>query len=479
MSLADDASIARLDATGLAELVRNGEVSPTELIERSIELTERFDPDINAVIHPAFDKGRATAAGDLPDGPFRGVPMLIKDLWPASAGDPFHLGVKGLKDAGYRHPGDSHIVTRYRDAGFVLFGRTNTPELGLAATTEPLAFGPTRNPWNLDHGAGGSSGGSAAAVAAGILPAANASDGGGSIRIPAAMTGLVGLKPSRGRVPMGPLNEEWSASTQHVVCHTMRDAANILDVTAIPTLGDGVVAPSVGRPFAEFLDLDIGQLRVGILTHSNRLEVHPECVEATTTTARQLEALGHIVEPAFPAALHDPDLPSSFPAIWASSTAHTLNRIGEWLGREVTADDVEPGTWMMAQVAKTISGVDLQAAQSGQARFRRAVTAWWEDFDLLLTPTTAEPPPKIGQLCSTPGDPMGASKGSIPYAVFTAPFNVSGQPAISLPVHRTTDGLPVGAQLVGAYGREDLLLAVGAQLETAIDWASQRSPMHP
>lgn len=480
MSLADDPAIARLDATGQAELVRNGEVSPTELLERAIELTDRIDPKINAVIHRFDDKARAEAASDgLPDGPFRGVPFLLKDLWPASAGDPLHLGVKGLKEADYRHPEDSHLVANYRAAGFVTFGRTNTPELGLSATTEPLAYGPTRNPWNTNHGTGGSSGGAAAAVAAGILPAANASDGGGSIRIPAAMTNLVGLKPSRGRVPMGPLSEEWGPSVQHVVCHTIRDAAGILDVSAIPTNGDGVVAPAHGRPYVTAIESPPPTLRIGLLIENPRLDTHPECVAAAEKAASMLESLGHSVEPDSPSALFNPDYPSSFPALWSTATAASLRQIGGFLGREVTADDVEPGTWRMAQTAATMSGMDLLEAQAGLARFRRAVGSWWDEFDILITPTTAAPPPVIGDLLATNDEPMRGSKGSIPYAIYTAPFNVSGQPALSVPIHRTADGLPVGAQLVGAYGREDLLLQIGAQLEASFDWAAERSPLHP
>ncbi len=480
MSLADDQSIARLDATGQAELVRTGQVSPTEMLDRAIELADRLDPQLNAIIHRFDDKARAEAAsGDLPDGPFRGVPFLLKDLWPASAGDPLHLGLKGLKDAAYRHPADSHLVTNYRRAGFVIFGRTNSPELGLSATTEPLAYGPTRNPWSTSHGSGGSSGGASAAVAAGILPAANASDGGGSIRIPAAMTNLVGLKPSRGRTPMGPLGEEWGTSVQHVVCHTVRDAAGILDVSAIATNGDGVIAPNHGRPYAEAINQPPPKLRIGIRTDNPRVETHPDCVAGAERAATELEALGHSVEVASPSALFNPDYPSSFPALWSTAIASKFKQISGFLGREVTADDVEPGTWRMAQVANTITGMDLLNAQNAEQRFRRAVCAWWDDFDILITPTTAAPPPVIGDLVPTDDDPMRGSVGSIPYALFTAPFNVTGQPAISLPLHRTAEGLPVGAQLIGAYGREDLLLQLGAQIEASVDWAADRSPLHP
>ncbi|HBM56652.1 MAG TPA: amidase, partial [Acidimicrobiaceae bacterium] len=227
--------LAGEDAVGLADRIRRGDLSPVEAVQATIDRIERLDGDLNAVIHKQFEDALELAASpDLPDGPFRGVPMLLKDLWAEEAGRPHHAGIQALKDADHRSTIDSNMVTRYKEAGFVIVGRTNTPELGLVATTESLAYGPCRNPWNTGHGTGGSSGGAAAAVASGMLPAANASDGGGSIRIPAAMCGLVGLKPSRGRVSMGPVKEEWGLSVQHVVCHTMRDSAAILDATAIP-----------------------------------------------------------------------------------------------------------------------------------------------------------------------------------------------------------------------------------------------------
>ncbi|MBT6372923.1 MAG: amidase, partial [Acidimicrobiaceae bacterium] len=243
-----DAELARIDAVGLADLIRSGQLSAVEAVEATIDRIERLDGDLNAVIHEQFDQALELAASpDLPDGPFRGVPMLIKDLWATEAGQPHHAGIQALKEAEFTGEVDSNLVARYKQAGFVIVGRTNTPELGLVATTEPHAYGPSRNPWSTDHSTGGSSGGAAAAVAAGMLPAAHASDGGGSIRIPAAMCGLVGLKPSRGRISNGP-REEWSFSCQHVVSHTVRDTAAILDATAIPFAGDGVVAPDHGRP---------------------------------------------------------------------------------------------------------------------------------------------------------------------------------------------------------------------------------------
>ena len=470
-----------MDAMAQAELVRSGQATPLELIDAAIERIEFLDDELNAVIHRRFDEARAEAAApELPDGPFRGVPMLLKDLWPASAGDPHHMGNRALKAAGYRQSVDSNIVTRYREAGFVIVGRTNTPELGMSASTEPLAYGPTHNPWNTDHGPGGSSGGSAAAVASGMLPAANASDGGGSIRIPAAMTGLVGLKPSRGRVSMGPLQDEWSMSCQHVVSHTVRDSAAILDATRAPFLGDGVVAPGPSRPYLHEVGADPGRLRIGLLDTNPRLEVHPECVEVTRRAGRLLESLGHDVTDSHPVAMDEiVRFNESFSALARAGAVATLAKLGGWIGRTLGEDDVEPGTWAMAQAGRSITGADVLAAQGSQHEFRRLMSQWWEQgWDLLLTPTTAEPPPVLGKMAPSKEEPFRSLSGSVPYAAFTSPFNTTGQPAISLPLHRTADGLPVGAQLVAAYGREDLLIQVAAQLEAEVNWAAQRAPMH-
>ncbi len=464
------------DTVALAARIRSRELSPVEAVTAAIERIEATDGELNAVIHRSFERALDQAASpDLPDGPFRGVPFLLKDLWPASAGDPFHLGVRGLKAAGYVAPIDSHITTRYREAGFVLVGRTNTPELGLVATTEPLAYGPSRNPWNADHGTGGSSGGAAAAVAAGMVPAANASDGGGSIRIPAAMCGLVGLKPSRGRVPMGPYQDEWGLSCQHVVCTTVRDSAAILDVTARPTLGDGVVAPDHRRPYLSGLDHDPGRLRIGVWAEAPRgdIDLDPTCAASARAAGRLLERLGHDVTNSHPAALDGGEFGASFSAVWMVNARVNLDTLGQWIGRPLTADDVEPGTWLMAEGARNLSAIDLAASQGAMHRFRRETATWWEQgYDLLLTPTTAQPPPPIGDITGTDDDPMRNSMRSIPYAAYTSPFNVTGQPAISLPLHRSTDGLPVGIQLVAAYGREDLLFAVAAQLEAEVMWNS-------
>lgn len=474
--------LARQDAVGLAEMIRNGELSPVELIDDTIERIERLNPQVNAVIHPAFEKARAAAAGDLPDGPFRGVPMLMKDLWPAEKGEPFHQGVQGLKNAGYRADLDANIVTAYKRAGFVMSGRTNTPEMGLAATTEPLAYGPTRNPWNLEHGSGGSSGGAAAAVAAGMLPAANASDGGGSIRIPAAMCGLVGLKPSRGRISMGPQRDEWGNSVQHVVCHTIRDCASILDATAAPFPGDGVIAPFPDRPFIDSIADDPKPLRIGVLDHSIRdgIPIDPEVAAAVRDVADQLQQLGHHVIDDSPPALHNQALIASYGAQWSAAVAASLETFGEWIGRELTEDDVEPMTWALAQRGRGMGAIETARAGERAMVFRHQMADWWaESADLLLAPTCLRPAPLIGESSGTADNPFANVHVTLAYSTLTAPFNTTGQPAISLPLAQSKAGLPIGIQLVGAYGREDLLLQIAGQLERTTPWADNRAPMHP
>lgn len=471
------------DAVALAEMVRSGATTPLELTEAAIARIEAINPELNAVIHPLFDKARAQATSpDLPDGPFRGVPIVIKDLWASTAGDPMHNGIAGMRDAGYVHPTDSDLVALYRNAGFIFVGRTNTPELGLVATTEPLSHGPCRNPWNTDYGSGGSSGGSAAAVAAGLAPVGNASDGGGSIRIPAALCGLVGLKPSRGRVPMGPFGDEWGVSVQHIVSHTVRDTAAILDISSVHSPGDGVIAPGPTRPYADDVGLEPGPLRIALLDHAVRpdVETDPACSAAARSVADTLASLGHMITEHHPPTLADASQTKSFLASWSVGAAASLARVGGMIGRELTADDVEPSTWMMAEWGRRMSGLDLMAAQAAMTRFRREIAEWWApNCDLLVTPTTARPAPAIGELTSTADEPQRGSTGSIPYAAFTAPFNVTGQPAISLPLGMTDDGLPIGVQIVAAYGREDLLIQVASQLEQARPWSSRLASLHP
>jgi amidase len=470
-----------LDATAQADLVRSGELSALELVEAAIERIERGNPELNAVIHEQFEQAREQAAGELPDGPFRGVPFLLKDLHASEAGAPLHEGMTFLKRLGWVAREDSEVVRRYRAAGFVVCGRTNTPELGILPTTEPAAYGPTRNPWDLGRSPGGSSGGAAAATAARLVPVAHASDGGGSIRIPASHCGLVGLKPSRARVTSGPgFGDVMSGlTTELAVTHSVRDAAAMLDVIQGPLTGDpyGVAPPE--RPFLEEVGAGPGRLRIGLMTTppGGMFETHPACVAAARDAAKLLEELGHHVEESYPDALDDPEYIQHFLVRWTSGVDWNLKHWSAAAGREIGPEDVEPLTWALAEQGRTHSGGDyLRAVEHAQAVSRRGAQWWASGFDLLLTPTTAEPAPLLGEHDAPADNPLMPIIRATPFAVFTAAFNTTGQPAISLPLGSTDEGLPVGVQLAAAFGREDVLLRVAAQLEEARPWADRRPP---
>ena len=478
--MSDD--LVLLDATAQAELGRNGKASPSELVEAATRRIETLDPQLNAVIHPALERGRERAAAtDLPDGPFRGVPFLMKVFGGEEAGEPMHAGLKFARDAGWKSTFDSYFTQKTRAAGLVCLGRTNTPELALMPTTEPDAFGPTRNPWSLDHSSGGSSGGASAAVAAGLVPAAHASDGGGSIRGPASMCSLVGLKPTRARNSFGPgMGERWSGfSAEFVVTRSVRDSAALLDVTSGPMPGDPYSATPPARPYAEAMHDDPGRLRVGLMKVGPRdIEISPESVQAAGKTAEALEALGHHVEEAYPPALDDAAVVATYVGVVNCNVARALDAWGEKVGRPVEQTDVEPLTWALAQMGRKVSGPQHLANVEFVHALGRRLAEWWDGgFDLLLTPTQAAPPPEIGPLGATEDDPLRPFMLSAPYGAYTLPFNLSGQPAISLPAHWSADGLPQGAQLVAAYGREDLLLQVAAQLEEAVGWLDRRAPL--
>jgi len=473
------------DATGLADLVRRGEASPRELTDAAIARIERLDGEINAVIHPSFERAREEAAGDLPDGPFRGVPFLLKDILCSSEGDPFHEGMLFLKELGWQAGRDTYLAARFRAAGLVVVGRTNAPELGIVPTTEPVAYGPTHNPWDLSRSPGGSSGGSAAAVAAGFVPAAHGNDGGGSIRIPASACGLVGLKPSRGRTSLGPEGYSSGAlAVEHVLTRTVRDSAGFLDAVAGAMPGDPHVAPPPDRPFAEEVGAEPGRLRVGLMTEAPGplATTHPACVEAAEATALLLESLGHHVERAHPAILDDPDWSPHFISLWAAGVGVGLDTWSRTTGHRIGADDVEPLTWTLAEMGRGVSAVQLLTAYGWLQHASRDLADWWAGgFDLLLTPTLAEPPVPLGTFAHPPDNPILGLMRAAAFTPFTPPFNVSGQPAISVPLHETEiDGvtLPVGVQLVAAYGDEALLLRVAAQLEDVSPWAGRRPPVH-
>lgn len=476
MGTLDD--VLALDATGQAELIRRGQVSPTELVGAAIDAAQRLNPAINAIIHPRFEAAVTEAAATDPvaphAGPFAGVPMVTKDLQCAIGGEPHHKGTRALKGVDYRAPHDSALYRRFRRAGFVAIGRTNTPELGSTITTEPIAYGPTRNPWNTDRSTGGSSGGSAAAVAAGIVAVAHANDGGGSIRIPASECGLVGLKPSRGRVSQAPdVGESWAGATiDGALTRSVRDAAAVLDAIAGYEPGDPYIAPPFDRPLAEEVGLPPGRLRIGVWSGAAMAgAVHPECVVAVEHAASLLEQLGHHVEDGVPAAMADPAFSDRFLTMIFSHSLFDVQRLEEIVGRTLGDDDLEPDNLFYAEMGRHITVAQYLESVDRQHAWSREMLSWWHPaghahgFDLLVTPVIATPPPPIGWLT---GPEAGQRVQEM--MLFTAQFNVTGQPAISLPLHRTADGLPVGVQLVAGYGREDVLVRVAAQLEQAAPW---------
>ena len=475
----DIAEFARMDACEQAELVRSGQVSPGELVDAAIAAAERTNPAINAIIHPRYEAARAESISAT--GPFAGVPIVVKDLGCAIGGEPHHQGVRALKAVDFRAPHDSAMYRRLRAAGLVAIGRTNTPEWGSTITTEPLAYGPTRNPWNLDHSTGGSSGGSAASVAAGIVAVGHANDGGGSIRIPSSECGLVGLKPSRGRVSLAPdTGESWMGSTiDGVVTRSVRDTAAMLDLLAGYEPGDPYSAPPFARPLAAEVGADPGRLRIGVLDHPPLGAAgHEECTVAARAAGALLARLGHHVDDRWPSAIGDASFAAHFRTIVATWTANDVAVLERTIGREAGPDDVEADNLALAAIGRSVSGPAYVAAMLEVHRWCRTVLSWWHPadgspgYDLLVTPTIAVPPPRIGYL-SEPG------KGGRVFELlqYTAQFNVTGQPAISLPLHWSSDGLPVGVQLVAAYGREDLLVRVAAQLEAAAPWADRVPPV--
>jgi amidase len=470
------------DATAEAELVRSGEASSAELVEAAIARVEATNGEINAVIHPLFDQGLEAAKGELPDGPFKGVPFLLKDLGAAFAGQPLHLGMSYLKERDFRAPLDTYLAERFRAAGLVTIGKTNCPELGILPTTEPRAYGATRNPWDLGHSVGGSSGGSAAAVAAGMVPMAHANDGGGSIRIPAANCGLVGLKPSRQRISEGPLVGDFMSGLTAELCvsRSVRDTAALLEAVHGPAPGDPYVAPPPLRPYTEEVGADPGKLRIALWTETViEQDADPEVVAAADAGAKALEGCGHQIERPDLSALQSLDMVEPFLVRWAAGQAQALDQLGMVGGQPIRAEDVEPLTWALAEIGRSRNAGEYLAAVGQHQVLSRIIAGIHESgFDLLLTPTLGEPPPPLGSFDDSGADPMAAFERAFLSGCFTAAFNATGQPAISLPLHWSEDGLPIGVQLVAPLGREDVLLRVASQLEQAVPWADRIAPTY-
>lgn len=470
------------DALGLAALVASGEVSASELIDTAISVIDDLNPILNAVIHECYERAQNQAKDDLPDGPFRGVPFLLKDLGCGNrAGDPIHWGTRFLRDADFRAGTTSYLVEKFEQAGLVVVGRTNVPELGAWATTESDAYGPCRSPWNPDHSSGGSSGGAAAAVASGMVPVAHASDGGGSIRNPASQCGLVGLKPTRGRISLGPdVGEVWSGmAIEFALSRSVRDTAALLDCVHGNMPGDpyGVAAPA--RPYLQEVDAPPGALRVGVLAHHDDSEIHPDCALATESAGRLLESLGHQVDAAYPKEIAGSSLLLHSLTMITTAQARAIESFSELIGRPLGPDDMDCDNWAVTKMGQEVSATRYLEAVEAIHRYQRSVAAWWEDgHDLLITPTIAAPPPRIGEIHPDPAKPLDAFMRSGALLPFTLPFNITGQPAISLPLQMNDAGPPIGVQLVAAFGREDLLIRVASQLEQAVNWNVRRPQIH-
>jgi amidase len=465
-----------LDATAQAQLVRRRTLSARELVDAAITRIERVNPRLNAVITPLFDQARAIAAGPVSDGPFTGVPFLLKDLVAAYAGARMTAGAAVLRE--YVSDHDSELVRRYKRAGLIVVGKTNTPEFGIPPTTEPVAYGATRNPWDPSRSPGGSSGGSAAAVAARMVPMAHGNDGGGSIRIPASCCGLFGLKPTRGRNPLGPDYGDLMNGlvSEHALTLSVRDSAALLDATAGPDVGDPYWAPPPARPFHDEVGADPGCLRIALSTRAaTGVPVHQECERAVHDAAALCGELGHIVEEAAPA-FDDIALTRAFITLYAASAAKNMAAL-ERNGLEVRRERFEPITWALHEMGTQVSAGAYLLALEDLQRIARDVARFFTTYDVWLTPVLAEPPLPLGALDAGWEEPLKGFFRAGEYCPFTPICNATGQPAMSVPLHWSTDGLPIGSHFVARFGDEATLFRLAAQLEAARPWATRRAPV--
>lgn len=462
-----------IDGMGMAELVRNKEVTPAELVEVVIERIERVNPQLNAIVTKMYDEARLSASSELPDGPFTGVPFLLKDLQAAFQGVKMTAGSRYLRD--FVPNLDSELVRRYKKAGLIVAGKTNTPEFGIMPTTEPELFGATRNPWDISRSTGGSSGGSAAAVAAGIVPVAHANDGGGSIRIPASCCGVFGLKPTRGRNPLGPHFGDVFGGlvAEHVVSRSVRDSAAMLDATSGPDLGDPYFAPAPARPFIREVGADPGKLRIAWTTKAlTGVLVHQDCVAAVEETAKLCSELGHELIEDTPQ-LDGNMLTQAFMCLWAAGAAWQIDSMSYAVGRGPEPDELEPLTRALVEMGRQQSAPAYLMSVQILQTYGRRMAHFMQKYDVLLTPTLAEPPLPLGTFDSTAENPMAGMRRSALFVPFTPICNGTGQPAMSVPLYWNDEGLPIGSQFIGRFGDEATLFRLAAQLETARPWAGK------
>ena len=471
--------VRMLDAIGMAQLVHRGDATALELVTDAIARVERINPILNAVTRPLFDEARRAAAAVPRDAPLAGVPFLLKDLIAEQAGVPLTEGSDFLGDDLVPER-DSELVTRFRRAGLVVLGTTNTPEFGILCTTEPRRFGACRNPWDIGRSTGGSSGGSAAAVASRMVPAAHANDGGGSIRIPASCCGLFGLKPTRGRISLAPVYGDVFTGlvTEHVVTVSVRDSAAILDAIAGSAPGDPFIIAPPERPYFAEVGAPCRPLRIGFSTRTpSGREVHGDCIDAIGRTVELLEELDHDVEeaaPSFDAAA----MGRAFAVLWSAGVAWTLDHWGRRLGRDPREADVEPLTWELAGRGRTINAAEYLMAVEDLQSESRTIAAFFESRDLWLTPTLAEPPLRLGELTSPEDDVSAPVRRMGRFSPFTHLANLTGLPAMSVPLHWNSEGIPIGVHFMGATGAEATLFRLAGQLEQACPWAGRLPPVH-
>lgn len=470
------------DATGLAALVSKGEVSPNDLLDAALSRVDALNPKLNAVVNLAVDAAMRAIGRGLPEGPFKGVPFLLKDLGAEAIDYPSHKGSNLFRDTRYDY--NSELVRRLKATGLVIFGRTTSPELGVGPVTEAKVYGgPTRSAWNPDHTAGGSSGGAGAAVSSGILPAAHGSDGGGSVRIPASSSGLFGMKATRARLPDGPASGEgWAGmAIAGFLTRSVRDSAALLDATAGADLGAPYWAPPLKGSFMHAIQRPPARQKIAFSRLSFTGEpLHSDCLAAADAAAKLCAGLGHHVEEAAPP-LDLMTLMQAWTTIVACGTALAVREKVKVLGRPLKAvDDIEAVTRGAIALAKTVSGPDYLAAVNKVHRCGREMAAFFQDYDLLLTPTLAEPPARIGRFAPDNEDfadyRLGPA-GLLPYSPFTAVFNATGQPAMSVPLSWNGDGLPIGIHIAGRFGEDETLMALATELESAAPWFDRRPPI--
>lgn len=470
---------ARYDGVGLADLIRRKEVTAKEVAMLVLEGFHEINPAINAIIEIYDERVEKANQSLVPENPFAGVPFFLKDLGATEAGKPHEMGSRLAK--GHIAATDSYLTTRFKEAGAIILGRTTTPEFGFAATTESILTGATRNPWNLNLIAGGSSGGSAAAVAAGILPLAHASDGGGSIRIPAACCGVVGLKPSRGRVTSGPESDErlFGLVQEFVVSRSIRDTAVMLDAVAKPAPGEPYVIVQPGRPYSKEIGAPTGKLRIAFTAESwTGIKVNPVIADKVKDAARLCEVLGNHVEEARPYFDLEPYF-DALGAMWGSFVGFTGDKLAEIMNYPVDNHYLEPVTLKVYNNSRKFSATDLIRATAALNVTRRKVGAFFENYDLLLTPTIAQLPVAIGTIHQDQNIPLEEwYHRTSPFNAFTNLFNATGQPAISLPLYQSSDGLPIGMQFVAGFGNEALLIQIASALEQALPWMDRKPPVH-